>query len=55
VAFTGEAATTLGPQLRDTDVWVPLPGTRPATLFAIAWMALDGLCAAVDTHLLGDA
>jgi len=24
-------------------------------LFAIAWLALEGLCAAVDTHLLGEA
>lgn len=54
VVFTGEAARTLGPQLRDTDVWVPLPGAREATLFAIAWLALEGLCAAVDTHLLGE-
>lgn len=54
VVFTGEAARTLGPQLRDTDVWVPLPGTRESTLFAIAWLALEGLCAAVDTHLLGE-
>ena len=54
VIFTGEAARTLGPQLRDTDVWVPLPGTRESTLFAIAWLALEGLCAAVDTHLLGE-
>lgn len=54
VAFTGESARTLGPLLRDTDVWVPLPGTRADTLFAIAWLAVTGLCAAVDTHLLGD-
>lgn len=54
VVFTGEAARTLGPQLRDTDVWVPLPGTRESTLFAIGWLALEGLCAAVDTHLLGE-
>ncbi|WP_290874722.1 SIS domain-containing protein [Aquabacterium sp.] len=54
IAFTGEAAQTLGPLLRDTDVWVPLPGTRPDTLFAIAWLAITGLCAAVDTHLLGE-
>ena len=55
VAFTGEAASVLGPQLRDTDVWVPLPGTQTPTLFAIGWLALHGLCAAVDTHLLGEA
>ena len=54
VVFTGEAARTLGPQLRDTDVWVPLPGTRESTLFAIGWLALEGLCAAVDNHLLGE-
>lgn len=54
IAFTGEAARTLGPQLRDTDVWVPLPGSRPETLFAIGWLALHGLCSAVDTHLLGE-
>ncbi len=55
IAFTGEAARTLGPTLRDTDVWVPLPGTRTETLFAIGWLAVHGLCAAVDTHLLGDS
>lgn len=54
VAFTGEAARTLGPQLRDTDVWVPLPGSSPEALFAIGWLALHGLCTAVDTHLLGE-
>jgi D-sedoheptulose 7-phosphate isomerase len=54
VAFTGEGARSLGPLLRDTDVWVPLPGTRPETLFAIAWLGLSGLCSAVDTHLLGE-
>lgn len=55
VAFTGEAASVLGPQLRDTDVWVPLPGSQAPTLFAIGWLALHGLCAAVDTHLLGES
>lgn len=54
VAFTGETARTLGPMLRDTDVWVPLPGTRADTMFATAWLALSGLCAAVDNHLLGE-
>ncbi len=54
VAFTGESARTLGPLMRDTDVWVPLPDTRPETLFATGWLALHGLCAAVDTHLLGE-
>lgn len=54
VAFTGETARVLGPLLRDTDVWVPLPGARPDTLFAIAWLAISGLCSAVDTHLLGE-
>lgn len=55
VAFTGEAASVLGPQLRDTDVWVPLPGTQAPTLFALGWLALHGLCTAVDNHLLGEA
>jgi D-sedoheptulose 7-phosphate isomerase len=54
VAFTGEAASVLGPQLRDTDVWVPLPGTQTPTVFALGWLALHGLCTAVDNHLLGD-
>jgi D-sedoheptulose 7-phosphate isomerase len=54
IAFTGERATTLGPLMRDTDVWVPLPGSRPEALFAIGWLAVHGLCAAVDTHLLGE-
>lgn len=55
VVFSGESAQTLGPLLRDTDVWVPLPCTHAGTLFAVAWLALDGLCHAVDTCLLGDA
>lgn len=55
VAFTGEAASVLGPLLRDTDVWVPLPGTQPSTLFAIGWLALHALCATVDNQLLGEA
>ncbi|HEX5312034.1 SIS domain-containing protein [Aquabacterium sp.] len=54
VAFTGEAAAVVGPLLRDTDVWVPVPGTQTAQLFAMAWMGLHGLCAAVDTYLLGE-
>lgn len=54
VAFTGEAAQVVGPLLRDTDVWVPLPGTQTAQLFAMAWMGLHGLGAAVDTCLLGE-
>ncbi len=55
VAFTGEAASVLGPLLRDTDVWVPLPGTQPSTLFAIGWLALHALCATVDNQLLGES
>lgn len=54
VLFTGEAASVLGPLLRDTDVWVPLPGHQAARLYAVAWLALHSLCEAVDTHLLGD-
>lgn len=54
IAFTGESARTLGPLLRDTDVWVPLPSTQTQALFAIGWLALHGLCAAVDTQLLGE-
>lgn len=55
VAFTGEAASVLGPMLRDTDVWVPLPGTQAPTLFSIGWLALHSLCNAVDHQLLGEA
>lgn len=54
IAFTGESARTLGHLLRDTDVWVPLPGSQAPALFSIGWLALHGLCAAVDTHLLGE-
>jgi D-sedoheptulose 7-phosphate isomerase len=54
IAFTGEAARTLGPLLRDTDVWVPLPSAQRQGLFAVGWLALHGLCTAVDTHLLGE-
>ena len=54
IAFTGEAARVVGPLLRDTDVWVPLPGTQSPQLFAMAWMGVHGLCTAVDTCLLGE-
>lgn len=54
VVFSGEAASVLGPLVRDTDVWVPLPGRHPHTLFSAAWLALHGLGEAVDAHLLGE-
>ena len=54
VAFTGEAAAVVGPLLRDTDVWVPLPGTQTSQLFAMAWMGVHALGAALDTCLLGE-
>ncbi|WP_374316132.1 SIS domain-containing protein [Aquabacterium sp.] len=54
VAFTGETALVLGPMLRDTDVWVPIPGAQPSRLMSVAWLALHGLCEAVDTQLLGE-
>jgi D-sedoheptulose 7-phosphate isomerase len=40
--------------LRDTDLYIPLPGRHAASLFSMAWMALHGLCDAVDSHLLGE-
>lgn len=40
--------------LRDTDLYLPLPGSHEASLFSMAWMALHGLCDAVDSHLLGE-
>lgn len=40
--------------LRDTDLHLPLPSRHDASLFCMAWMALHGLCDAVDTHLLGE-
>jgi len=40
--------------LRDTDLYLPLPGSHEASVFSMAWMALHGLCDAVDTHLLGE-
>lgn len=54
VVFTGEGASVLGPLLRDTDVWVPLPGAQPARLCAVGWLAVQALCETVDTLLLGD-
>jgi D-sedoheptulose 7-phosphate isomerase len=54
VVFSGEAASVLGPMLRDTDAWVPLPGRDSAPLFSAAWLAVHGLCEAVDAHLLGE-
>ena len=39
------AAPVVGPfAARYTDVWVPVPGTQTAQLFAMAWMGLHGLC-----------
>lgn len=54
VVVSGEAASVLGPMVRDTDVWVPLPGRQPTTLFSTAWLAVHGLTEAVDAHLLGE-
>lgn len=54
VAFTGESAMVVGPLLRDTDVWVPLPGSQTDQLFAMAWMSLYALSSAVDGCLLGE-
>ena len=54
VVVSGEAASVLGPMVRDTDVWVPLPGRHPTPLFSTAWLALHGLSEAVDAHLLGE-
>lgn len=54
VVMTGEAASVLGPMVRDTDVWVPLPGTHPTHLFGTAWLAVHLLSEAVDAHLLGE-
>jgi D-sedoheptulose 7-phosphate isomerase len=54
VVVTGEAASVLGPMVRDTDVWVPLPGKDSAPLFSTAWLAVHVLSEAVDAHLLGE-
>lgn len=40
--------------MRDTDMWLALPGSMPSSLFCSAWLALQGLCEAVDIHLLGE-
>jgi D-sedoheptulose 7-phosphate isomerase len=40
--------------MRDTDMWLALPGAMPSSLFCSAWLALQGLCEAVDIHLLGE-
>jgi D-sedoheptulose 7-phosphate isomerase len=52
VILSGEAATVLGPMVRETDVWVPLPGKNSVQLFGAAWLAVHGLNDAVDAHLL---
>ena len=52
--LTGEAASVLGPLVRDTDVWVPVPGRDAAELFSASWLALRGLMASVDASLLGE-
>ena len=54
VVMTGPGATVLGPMVRDTDVWVPLPGRTPIELFSTAWLAVRLLSDAVDAHLLGE-
>ncbi len=54
VVMTGEAASVLGPMVRDTDVWVPVPGRDAAELFSASWLALRGLMASVDASLLGE-
>ncbi|RRS06358.1 hypothetical protein EIP75_01880 [Aquabacterium soli] len=54
VVMTGEAASVLGPMVRDTDVWVPLPGMHATHLFGTAWLAVHLLSEAVDAHLLGE-
>lgn len=54
VVMTGEAASVLGPLVRDTDVWVPLPGRNPMELFSTAWLAVHLLSETVDAHLLGE-
>ncbi len=55
VVMTGEAASVLGPMVRDTDVWVPVPGRDATELFGASWLALRGLMEAVDACLMGDA
>ena len=54
VAVTGESAGVIGPLVRDTDVWVPLPGKDRVQLFSTAWLAVHLLSEAVDAHLLGE-
>jgi D-sedoheptulose 7-phosphate isomerase len=54
VVMTGEAATVLGPMVRDTDVWVPVPGRNTTELFSASWLALQALMEAVDGCLLGE-
>lgn len=54
VVMTGDAASVLGPMVRDTDVWVPVPGRDPVELFSASWLALRGLMEAVDACLLGE-
>jgi len=54
VVMTGDAASVLGPMVRDTDVWVPVPGRDAAELFSASWLALRGLMASVDVSLLGE-
>ncbi len=54
VVMTGDAASVLGPMVRDTDVWVPVPGRDAAELFSASWLALRGLMESVDASLLGE-
>jgi D-sedoheptulose 7-phosphate isomerase len=40
--------------VRDTDVWVPVPGRNTTELFSASWLALQALMGAVDGCLLGE-
>jgi D-sedoheptulose 7-phosphate isomerase len=51
---SSEADTAWADRIRDTDMWLALPGTHSTALFGSAWLALHGLCEAVDSHLLGE-
>lgn len=51
---SSEADTAWADRIRDTDMWLALPGKHSTALFGSAWLALHGLCEAVDSHLLGE-
>lgn len=55
VALTGAGGGPLGRALRDTDVHICVPHTRPVRINEMHHLVLNCLCDGIDAQLLGDA